>query len=82
LNRSEAALSDEMHHSPPEPEAIAIILGGGVERISVGMERLRNLRERQLRAYVLTLESIAVDRLAGVNPGLVNLARPRAAATG
>jgi hypothetical protein len=35
-----------------------------------------------LRAYVLTLESIAVDRLAGVNPGLVNLARPRAAATG
>ncbi len=82
LNRAEAALSDELHHSPPEPEAIAILLGGGVEKIATGMERLRSLRESQLRAYVLTLESIAVDRLPAINPGLVNLARPRAATGG
>lgn len=80
LNRSEAALSDELHHSPPEPEAIAILLGGGVERISVGIERLRDLRERQIRAYITTLQSVAVDRLAAVNPGLIDLARTREAA--
>jgi hypothetical protein len=80
LNRSESALSDEFYHSKVESESVAVILGGGVETISTGMERLRELREDQLRAYLLRLDSVAIDRLPAVNVGLLNLARGQATA--
>ena len=75
LNRAESALSDELHHSKAEAAALAILLGGGVEKLEAGAAALRQLREDQLRKYLLILDACAVDRLPRVNPGLLNLAR-------
>lgn len=80
LNRSESALADELNHSKVESEPVAVILAGGVENVMTGVERLRQLREDQLRAYLLRLDSVAVDRLPSVNLGLLNLARGQATA--
>jgi hypothetical protein len=75
LNRSESALADELHHSRAEGAALAILLGGGVEKLEAGTAALRQLREDQLRRYLLILDACAVDRLPRVNPGLLQLAR-------
>jgi hypothetical protein len=75
LARAESALSDELHHSTVEAGALAVLLGGGVEKIAAGAEALRQLREDQARKYLLILDACAVDRLPRVNPGLLNLAR-------
>lgn len=75
LNRAEAALSDELHHSRAEGAALAVLLGGGVEKLEAGLAALRQLREDQLRKYLLILDDCAVDRLPRVNPGLLALAR-------
>lgn len=75
LSRAESALSDELHHSHAEAAALAILLGGGVEKLEAGAAALRQLREDQLRKYLLILDACAVDRLPRVNPGLLNLAR-------
>lgn len=80
LNRSEAALSDELHHSHADYASIAVLLGGGVESIEAGKEELRSLREDQLRRYLMILDSCSVDRLPAVNPGLIDLARRTPAA--
>lgn len=75
LNRAEAALADELNHSTAESSALALILGGSVENIEAGAAALRQLREDQLRRYLLILDAAAVDRLPRVNPGLLALAR-------
>lgn len=75
LARAEAALSDELHHSRAEWEALVIILGEGVEKTQVGLQRLRQLREDQLRRYLETLDRLSVDRVISVNPGLLAIAR-------
>ncbi len=75
LNRSEAALADELMYSPTEGASLAIVLGGGVENLAAGAEKLRNHREDQLRKYLLLLDSVAVDRLPNVNLGLLGMAR-------
>ena len=43
--------------------------------LDAGTAALRQLREDQLRKYLLILDACAVDRLPRVNPGLLNLAR-------
>jgi len=77
LNRSESALSDELYHTRADTSAMALILGGGIEKIEAGVEQVRQLREDQLRHYLQILDSVAVDRLPSVNPGLLSLARGR-----
>ncbi len=75
LTRSEAALADELAHSHAESSALALLLGGGLEKIDLGVAALRQLREDQLRRYLLALDACAYDRLPRVNPGLLALAR-------
>jgi hypothetical protein len=77
LNRSEAAMADELNHSHADYSSLAILLGGGVETIDLGRERLRSLREDQLRKYLLLLDDCAIDRLPAVNASLLDLARRR-----
>ena len=74
LNRAEAALSDELTHSKSEEESLAIILGGGVEKIEAGRVKVRALREEQLRKYIAILDSVGFDRIGSVNRGLFTLA--------
>lgn len=75
LNRAESALADELNHSPSEAAALAVLLGGGVEKLTIGVAKLRELREDQLRKYVEILDWCSLDRLPRINPGLLALAR-------
>lgn len=75
LNRSEAAMADELNHSHADYASLIVLLGGGVEKIDAGRERLRSLREDQLRKYLLLLDDCAIDRLPAVNASLLDLAR-------
>ncbi len=77
LNRGEASLADELKYTRADASAMALILGGGIEKIEVGVEEVRQLREDQLRRYLEILDSVSVDRLPSVNPGLLALARGR-----
>ncbi|GMV86442.1 MAG: hypothetical protein AMXMBFR80_22970 [Dehalococcoidia bacterium] len=75
LGRAEAALADELVHSPAVSEALAVLFAGGTERLAVGIERLRDLRSEQLQRYLSLLDSISMNRDAAVSPGLVAVAR-------
>ena len=74
LDRGESSLSGELRRSHPEREALVVILADGLERLSVGIERLRTIREKQLRDYLALMESIGIDRLPHVAAGLRRIA--------
>jgi hypothetical protein len=73
LGLAENSLAAELRFSPPEREALVLLLGGGMESLSTGVEKLKSLRQKQLRDYVALLDSVGIDRLPNVNPGLVTL---------
>ncbi len=73
LNRAEAALSNELRHSPEEREALVLLFAGGREKASDGVERLRQLREKQLRDYIALLDDVGLDRLPQINVGLARI---------
>jgi hypothetical protein len=73
LNKAENNLAAELRFSPPEREALVLLLGGGMESLGVGVEKLKSLRQKQLREYIDLWDSIGIDRLPQVNPGLVTL---------
>lgn len=70
LTRGEAALVNELRLSSAEREALIVLLGGGVEAASAGIDKLKTLRQRQFAEYIERLESAGVDRLARVHPAL------------
>ena len=70
FSRGEAALVNELRLSRADREALVVLLGGGVEAASVGIEKLKSLRERQLSDYLERLASVGVDRLPRVHPAL------------
>ena len=71
--RSEASMVSEMRLSTAEREALVVLLGGGVENLAAGVERLKELRGRQYENYLAHLASINFDRPAA-HPGLAALA--------
>jgi hypothetical protein len=73
LGRAENALSAELRHSKGEREALVLLFADGMERLSVGVERLRQMRQKQLSDYVALLDWNGVDRLPSVNGGLVKI---------
>lgn len=75
LGGAEAALADEMTHSPASSEALAVLFAGGTERINVGIARLRDLRAEQLKRYLDLMEDISFSRDLTVSPGLVAAAK-------
>ena len=72
LIRAEAAMVSEMRLSTAEREALVVLMGGGVENLAAGVERLGELRGRQYAAYLEHLASINFDRPAP-HPGLAAL---------
>ena len=72
LIRAEAAMVSEMRLSTAEREALVVLMGGGVENLAAGVERLGELRGRQYAAYLENLASINFDRPAP-HPGLAAL---------
>ena len=75
LNRGEASLADELEHSRVDLEALIVLLAGGVERLEVGIEEVRKLREASLRKYIGVLDELSIDRLPEINPQLISIAR-------
>jgi hypothetical protein len=73
LDIAENSLAAELRFSPTEREALVLLLGGGMESLTAGVEKLKSLRQKQLRDYVALLDSVGIDRLPTVNPGLVTM---------
>ena len=73
LDRGEGTLSVELRHSNTEREALVLLLGDGMERLSAGVEKLGSLRRKQIADYLALLGSIGVDRHGIMNPGLAKL---------
>ncbi len=74
LDRGEGTLSVELRHSHPEREALVLLLGDGMERLSAGVEKLGSLRRKQIADYIALLDSLGIDRMPNLNPGLAKLA--------
>lgn len=74
LGRAEAALSVELRHSHPEREALVVLFADGLEKVSVGVEKLRQLRQKQISDYITLLDGLGLDRLPALNAGLAMLA--------
>ncbi len=77
LNRGESSLADELNYTRADSSAMALVFGGGIEKVEAGVAEVRQLREDQLRHYLEILDSVSVDRLPAVNPSLLALARGR-----
>lgn len=73
LNRGETNLSNELRHSYIEREALVVLLGNGVDRAAEGVEKLRELRARQLRNYLALTDSLGLDRAPVLNSGLLKI---------
>jgi hypothetical protein len=74
LGRAESTMSIEMHHSHPEREALVVLLADGMEKVQAGVDKLASLRQKQVDDYIALLDSVGIDRLPAINPGLLRLA--------
>lgn len=74
LGRGEASLSNEMRHSHAEREALVILFADGMEKLNVGVEKLRQLRQKQNLDYIALMDEVGIDRLPSFNSGLAKLA--------
>ncbi len=75
LGRAEMSLSIELRHSHVERESLALLFAGDMERIQAGVERVGQLREKQLMDYISILDDVGIDRLPQINPYLAGLAK-------
>lgn len=75
LGRAEMSLSIELRHSHVEREALALLFAGDMERIQAGVQRVGQLREKQLMDYVSVLDEVGIDRLPAINPYLAGMAK-------
>lgn len=73
LTRGETALSNELRHDRTERESLVLLLGGGMESVNAGVKKLGSLRQKQLQNYISLLDSVGIDRLGNVNPGLAKI---------
>jgi hypothetical protein len=74
LGRGEASLSNELRHSHAEREALVVLYADGLEKVSQGVEKLRQLRQKQNVEYINLMDELSIDRLPAFNPGLAKLA--------
>jgi len=73
LTRGESALSNELRHSHADREALVVLYADGLEKISVGVEKLRQLRQKQMLDYIAVLDEVGIDRLPKFNGDLAKL---------
>ncbi|MGI8927734.1 MAG: hypothetical protein ACR2HN_13980 [Tepidiformaceae bacterium] len=74
LDRGESAVSGELRQSHVEREALVVILADGTEKLAVGIERLKSIRQKQVTDYIALLDGIGIDRLPHLAPGLRRMA--------
>jgi len=74
LGRGEASLSNELRHSHAEREALVVLFANGMEKLNSGVEKLRQLRQKQNLDYISLMDELGIDRLPQFNPGLRQMA--------
>lgn len=74
LGRGEASLSNELRHSHAEREALVILFANGMEKLNSGVEKLRQLRQKQNLDYISLMDELGIDRLPQFNLGLRQMA--------
>jgi hypothetical protein len=57
LRKGEQYLARDHQEDAPNREAVAIILGGGLEQIGEGFQKMKDFRRKQVLAYLSRLES-------------------------
>ncbi|HNO65836.1 MAG TPA: hypothetical protein PKK39_05775, partial [Tepidiformaceae bacterium] len=75
LGRGEASLSNEIRHSHAEREALVILFANGLEKVNTGVEKLRQLRQKQNLDYISLMDEMGIDRLPQFNEGLARMAQ-------
>lgn len=80
FGRQEAQFAAELVASSAEREAMVVLFAGGTENLQAGVERLQQLRGKQLADYMAHLQSIGYDHAARLNPVLVGLTQDPLAA--
>ena len=73
FGRGEAQFAAEMLLSPGEREALVVLFAGGTENLQAGVDKLQQLRGKQLSDYLARLDGVGYDHAAGINPMLVGL---------
>jgi hypothetical protein len=73
ITRAENALNAELRFSYTEPESLILLMGGGMERLSAGVDKLRSLRQKQVKDYIRVLDEVGIDHLPNIHPGLLKL---------
>lgn len=74
LGRGEASLSNEIRHSHAEREALVVLFADGLEKVSKGVEKLGQLRQKQNADYISLMDELGIDRLPQFNSGLAKMA--------
>lgn len=74
LGRGEASLSNEIRHSHAEREALVVLFANGLEKVNTGVEKLRQLRQKQNMDYIALMDGLGIDRLPQFNSGLAKMA--------
>lgn len=62
LQRGETMLEHDWQKDAPLREAMAIIIGGGLDKLQTGMEKLNWLRRLQIEEYLRALDYALLDR--------------------
>ncbi len=76
LQKGEEYLAKDDAEDAPMREALAILLGGGLEQIGEGFRKLRDFRRRQVLEYLSRLEAAGLDHRASLWPDLAEYLEP------
>jgi hypothetical protein len=80
LSKGEEYLAKDDATNAPLREALAILLGGGLERIGEGFRKLKDFRRRQVLEYLSRVQAAGVDHRASLWPDLADYLEPTTAA--
>ena len=61
LSKGEEYLVKDHAQDAPNREALAILLGGGVEHIGVGFQKLEDFRRRQVQTYLGRVQAAGIE---------------------
>ncbi len=70
LQKGEEYLAKDFADDPSSREALAILLGGGLEHIGEGFQKLKTFRARQIQSYLDRVEAAGLDHRGTIWPAL------------
>jgi hypothetical protein len=76
LSKGEEYLAKDDVEDAPMRESLAILLGGGLEGIGDGFQKLKDFRRRQVQQYLSRVEAAGLDHRASLWPDLAEYLDP------